>query len=105
MTATHWSPPDIWGDILSAAWRPDSGEPVAIHIRPELHARLVPHRPPAALPVPKDSLERLAHVPVVVDDTIPDFPGFEVHRVSGGRATHRQPPGHRQAHERAGRSG
>lgn len=81
MTTGHWSPPDIWGDILSAAWRPDADEPVAIHIRPEVEALLLPHREPPALPARTDGvLERLARVPVVVDDGIPDFPGFEVHR-------------------------
>jgi hypothetical protein len=93
VTATHWCAPDIWGDILSAAWRPDVVEPVAIHIRPELHAQLLQHREVSALPGRAGGLlERSARVPVVIDEEIPSFPGFEIHRARPTGSTIRPQP-------------
>lgn len=81
MTASHWSPPDTWGDILAAAWQPDAPAPVAIHVSPVLHARLVPERDLPEVPgAAARALDRQAGVPVVLDEEVPEFPGFEVHR-------------------------
>jgi hypothetical protein len=78
------SPIVTTGDILAEAWRPGTAEPVAVHVRPEVLARLRAHtiidrssgawrdgpRPPAA------------RLPLVVDDRIPAAPGYEIHRAS-----------------------
>ena len=81
------SPADASGDILREAWRPKTAEPVAIHVRPELCARLVaardarPRRSPEPGPLPPRR-----SIPLVVDDRIPTSPGFEVHRAAPGAA-------------------
>ena len=66
----HWSAPDVTGDILAAARQPGLPEATEIHVRPELAPLLVEPRASAEGPP----------VRVVVDDAIPTFPGFEVHR-------------------------
>ncbi|MGY1683209.1 hypothetical protein [Geodermatophilus sp. SYSU D01176] len=81
------APADTPGDLLREAWRPGTAEPVAIHVRPELCARLLrsrrtrPRSCPAAGPFPP------RRIPLLVDDRIPAAPGFEVHRVPPGAAT------------------
>jgi hypothetical protein len=78
MTAIHWCAPDIPRDILDAAWSPDLPPPSAIHIRPELHARML-----AAVPSPRsdeDAARPALDVPLIVDDQIPASPGYEIHR-------------------------
>ncbi len=71
----HWSPPDIPGVIPAEAWRPGVAEPVAIHVRPELHARL---RSPGT-PDHGTAHETIG-IPVVIDQAIPAAPGYEIHR-------------------------
>jgi hypothetical protein len=74
MTILHWSPSDTRGDILAEALRPEAAEPVAVHVRPEVFARL------GALP-----LREIAGLPtilLVVDDQLPRVPGYEVHRAA-----------------------
>ncbi len=84
--AVAGSPADPSGDLLREAWRPGTAEPVAIHVRPELCARLLrsrrtrPWSCPAPVPFPS------RRIPLVVDDRIPTAPGFEVHRVPPGAA-------------------
>ena len=80
MTTAHWSPPDIAGDILAAARTPGLTEPVAVHVRPELLARM---RDGGDDPTPIATghlVARSAGIPFLADDEIPEFPGFEVHR-------------------------
>ncbi|TYP88502.1 hypothetical protein [Blastococcus xanthinilyticus] len=74
MTTAHWSAPDIAGDILAAAHRPGLPEPVAVHVRPELRARL------CGADGADELVTSLAGVPFVVDEEIPGVPGFEIHR-------------------------
>jgi hypothetical protein len=84
MTVQHWSPPDIRGDILAAALRTDAAEPVAVHVRPEVQARMGPG-PLALEPTagnPSGAVGLPASIPVVVDDRLPRTPGYEVHRVA-----------------------
>jgi hypothetical protein len=72
MASIHWATPDIAGDILAEAVRPDAARPVSVHVRPELHHLVA---------------GRWHGIPLVVDDAIPAFPGYEVHRaVAPGRA-------------------
>ncbi len=71
----HWSPSDIPGVILAEAWRPGVAEPVAIHVRPELHARL--HSPGTW---DQGTMDQTIGIPVVVDPAIPAAPGYEIHR-------------------------
>ncbi|MGY1710796.1 hypothetical protein ACI8AC_14925 [Geodermatophilus sp. SYSU D00758] len=71
MTAIPQSDTDVSEQLLAEARRPGAAEPVAIHVRPELHGRMrtaaVGSDPP---------------LPVVVDDDIPAFPGYEIHRAA-----------------------
>lgn len=70
----HWSPPDPAGDILRHAWLPGTAAPREIRVRPALHALIAAHEPgPACF-----------DVPLVVDDTLPDYPGYEIRRVDPG---------------------
>jgi hypothetical protein len=77
----HWQPPDAAGDIAHQAWRPGAAAPRSIHVRPELHRRIAvqarEHRATCVSP----GLGALCGVPLVVDDELPTFPGFEIHRV------------------------
>ncbi len=77
-----WSRADTSDDILTEAWRSGVAEPVAIHVRPEVHARLRAQaglsRPPAALDA--DPVRR-AGIPFVIDEQIPIAPGYEIHRI------------------------
>jgi hypothetical protein len=74
----HWASPDIAGDILAIARRVGAAEPVEIRVRPEVHQDL---QGTAAAP-PAD----LDGIPLVVDEELPAFPGYEVHRDYGSRA-------------------
>jgi hypothetical protein len=73
----HWAVPDIAGDILAIARRAGAAEPVEIRVRPEVHQDLGGQ---AGGPADLDG------IPLVVDDQLPSFPGFEVHRDYGSRA-------------------
>jgi hypothetical protein len=79
MTIQHWSPPDIRRDILAAALRWDAADPVAVHVRPEVRARMGPG--PLSRP-PRTGTGQGDDIPVVVDDQLPRAPGYEVHRVA-----------------------
>jgi hypothetical protein len=70
------------GDILAEAWRPGVAEPVAVHVRPEVLARLLVQPSSTSTPGPagEGSLRPLGRVPVVIDDGIPMAPGYEIHR-------------------------
>ena len=78
MTIQHWLPPDVRGDILAAALRPDAAAPLVVHVRPEVRDRMGP-RPLSADPTARDGAGPC--IPVVVDDELPRSPGYEVHRV------------------------
>jgi hypothetical protein len=84
MTTEHWFPPDIRGDILAAAMRPDAAEPATIHVRPEVHARICPRRssPDATDGSGPDTSGLPAGIRLVVDDRLPRTPGYEIHRVA-----------------------
>jgi hypothetical protein len=76
--ARVWSSADVEADILSEACRPGVGEPVTIHIRPAVYARMLAERRPAGR---QEGLPREAtRVPFVIDDGIPSAPGYEIHR-------------------------
>ena len=76
---SHWVPPDILGDILAIAWRAGAAEPVEIRLRPELHERLMQQMPDAAA-LGRGSLTNVGGIPLVVDEDLPAFPGYEIHR-------------------------
>ena len=80
MTTAHWSPPDVVGDILATARRPGLTEPVAVHVRPELLPLIRGHADSSTPATTGEVVARSAGIPFVVDDDIPGFPGFEVHR-------------------------
>lgn len=99
MTTLHWSPPDIRGDILAAALRSGAAEPVVVHVRPEVYARIGPH-PLCSDPTTgrgRDATGQPIRIPLVVDDHLPRAPGYEVHRVAprepGGMRRGTRPPG------------
>lgn len=74
-------PADTPQDILSEAWRDGAAEPVSIHVRPELHARLLAQRGCTPLRVvPQDEVRPRARLSVVIDEEIPIAPGYEIHR-------------------------
>jgi hypothetical protein len=70
-TTPHWATPHMVEDILAAARRPGVAEPTEIRIRAALYARLLQE---------PDALVLLDGIPLVVDDQLPAFPGFEIHR-------------------------
>lgn len=82
VTAAHWLPPDAAGDILRQAWRPDVAAPREIRVRPELHARLAAQaREQAARDAGYLRPAGIAGlVPIVIDDQLPTYPGFEIYR-------------------------
>jgi hypothetical protein len=74
----HWAGPDVAGDILAIARRAGAAEPVEIRVRPEVHQDL--RGTAGGQPADLDG------IPLVVDDQLPFFPGFEIHRDYGSRA-------------------
>jgi hypothetical protein len=69
---------DIAADILSEACRPGVGEPLTIHIRPAIYARMRAETRPAWC---HDRCRgAAARIPFVIDDGIPSAPGYEIHR-------------------------
>lgn len=76
----HWAAPDIAGDILAIARRAGAAEPVEIRLRPDVYRDLQLQRP-------GDPLTDLDGIPLVVDEDLPPFPGYEVHRPWGSRAS------------------
>ena len=79
-TTPHWAAPHMVEDILATARRPGVAEPSEIHIRSALHLRLL--REPGA-PVAVDderAISTLDGIRLVVDDDLPAFPGYEIHR-------------------------
>ncbi len=71
---------DVLRDILSEAWRRGAAEPIAIHVRPEVHGVIAGCALPTTCPPPLPVSPR--RVPLVVDDGIPPVPGFEIHRAA-----------------------
>jgi hypothetical protein len=65
MAHIHWTKPDVAGVILAEAVRPDAARPVAVHVRPEIYDLVA---------------GRWSGIPLVVDDSIPARPGYEIHR-------------------------
>ncbi|WP_409330786.1 hypothetical protein [Trujillonella humicola] len=82
--------PDVTRDILEEAWRPGTAPPVAVHVRPEVHARLVRQ---AGDGCSGSRIGTPAALPLVVDEGIPAAPGFEVHRAVAGAGLHRAATG------------
>jgi hypothetical protein len=79
-STAHWATPHMVEDILADARRPGLAEPTAIHVRSALHLRLL--REPGA-PVVVDEQRgdsALDGIALVVDDDLPAFPGYEIHR-------------------------
>jgi hypothetical protein len=71
-------PPGVAGDILKEAWRPGVEEPVTIHVRPAVHARMLAE---AGADARRNAIAGgPRRIPVVVDDEIPLAPGYEIHR-------------------------
>ena len=81
-TAPHWAAPHMIEDILATARRPGVAEPTEIHVRAALHLRLL--QEPGA-PVVVDErlgISTLDGIRLVVDEELPAFPGYEIHRAS-----------------------
>ena len=77
---THWARPDTAGDLLAIARTPGLAPPSAIHVRPELYARLLAQSDPATHTALGDrrALGEVSGIPLVVAPSLPSFPGFEV---------------------------
>ncbi|MGY1619707.1 hypothetical protein ACI797_23445 [Geodermatophilus sp. SYSU D00691] len=73
---THWHPPDVLDDILAIARRPGVAEPVEIRIRPEVRDLLVSQG--------RDGPVELDGIRLVVDEELPAYPGYEIHRALPG---------------------
>lgn len=82
MSVVHWSPPDALGDILRQAWRPGVAQPTAIHVRPEVWTRMLARMTTAvrALALGAGCIGDPQRLPLIVDDVLPCYPGFEIHR-------------------------
>jgi hypothetical protein len=70
-STAHWGAPHMAEDILAAARRPGAAEPTEIHVRAALYKRLL--QEPRALVL-------LDGIRLVVDEELPAFPGYEIHR-------------------------
>ncbi len=88
----HWAPPDIAGDILAIACRTGAAAPREIRVRPELRDRMLAQMSPTdrRLVEQHGTIGGAAGVPLVVDEDLPLFPGFEIVRARPGshRMTH-----------------
>jgi hypothetical protein len=86
MSTVHWFRPDIAGDLVAVAYSTGAAAPREIRIRPELYERMVAQLPPQLRPTVADRhvLGAAPGVPVVVDPTLPEFPGFEIVRERPG---------------------
>ena len=74
---------DIEADILAEARRSGVGEPVMIHIRPAVYARLLADSPSAL--APEHRTPGAARIHIVVDEGIPAAPGYEIYRAAPRR--------------------
>ena len=61
MAVLHWIPRNAARDIAAEALRPDRARPTEIRVRSEV-------------------ARRCGGLPVVIDNTLPRYPGYEVHR-------------------------
>lgn len=82
MTVVHWRSPNALADILAEAWRPDAAEPRAIHVRPEVAIRMAARMTAGerAVVLQRGTVGHPIGVLLVIDGTLPDFPGYEIHR-------------------------
>ena len=82
MSSVHWLGPDIVGDLVAVAYTTGAAAPREIRIRPELYARLVSQLAPEVRATVADRhlIGCAPGIPLVVDPTLPEFPGFEVVR-------------------------
>ena len=81
MTATS---PHTLEDILAVARRPGAAAPREIHVRARIHDRIVEEAVALGTTVSVDErrgISSLDGIPLVVDEDLPAFPGFEVHRL------------------------
>jgi len=85
----HWVAPDMLGDILAIAREAGAASPVEIHMRLQVHDRLAKRAPDATGAAP-GTLSDLGGIPVVVDEGIPAFPGYEIHRAALGPTPHQE---------------
>ena len=78
----HWSRPDPVGDILATAWSSAAAEPREIRVRPEVYHCILAELDPVerALVEERGLLGSPVGIPLVVDDQLPAFPGFEIVR-------------------------
>ena len=72
-------PGDIEADILTEACRPGVGEPLKIHIRPTIYARMLAE---TRSPCSHDRCQEGDDIPFVIDDGIPPTPGYEIRRAA-----------------------
>lgn len=82
MSTTHWLRPDIAGDLVAVAFTTGAAAPREIRIRPELYARMVDQLASDVRPTVAEGhrIGASPGVPLVLDPSLPGFPGFEVVR-------------------------
>lgn len=75
---------DTIGNIAAEAWKRNVAKPRVIHVRPEVRARIVAQERQRGLDedlVPlAGQIGVLTGIPIVVDPSLPLYPGFEVRR-------------------------
>ncbi len=83
-TGGHWTAPRVIEDVLAAARQSGAAEPTEIHVRSELHTRMLQEAAAHDVPVRVNERRDITHldgIPLVVDEALPAFPGYEIHRV------------------------
>ena len=82
-TTAHWAAPHMIEDILATARRPGAAEPTEIHVRAALHARLLREPDAPVVLDERQGISALDGIRLVVDEELPAFPGYEIHRACG----------------------
>jgi hypothetical protein len=79
--------PHTVDDVLAAARSPGAAEPSEIHVRAALYAQMRREVVAGHAPVTADADGEISHldgIPVLVDEGLPAFPGYEIHRTRPG---------------------
>jgi hypothetical protein len=82
-TTAHWAAPHMVEDILADARRPGAAEPTEIHVRSAIYLRLLREPGAPVLVDARQDISVLDGIRLLVDDDLPAFPGYEIHRACG----------------------
>ena len=79
-TTAHWATPHMVEDIVASARRLVAAEPTEIHVRAALHSRLLRESDALVVLDDRQGISTLDGITLVVDEELPAFPGYEIHR-------------------------